>query len=356
MFITEMFVDEERAKFWHELGCQYPDFNIQKALSESQRICGENHDRIQSFADFIESDKWESKTIFKAGQQGYPFKIKVWKRYGYFPAHKPSKNHLEQKNEQGICVANAWWELKMNNFDYKALYNQFDSLEQLPIIKQAFGGRYSEFKQAIVDKSATDLSKERASLFFPGIQTGNGSDGEPTVVPINKNVEFYIALNQPNLFNEPQGIHGIGHSARVLLLCDKLSELNDLSDIEKKILLTAALWHDIGRNNDMCDDYHGFESMKKVLSRKGIYPYNSLSESDLNVVRFIVENHPIDDTNGIENIANYSIDRDIAIKLYFIFKDADALDRLRIGDLNPKYLRNQYSHRLIGYASELLHA
>lgn len=169
------------------------------------------------------------------------------------------------------------------------------------------------------------------------------------------NLNKLLSTVAPELFHNPYGIHGINHTKRVLILCDKLAELNELSPEDGKMLMVSALWHDIGRINDFFDYHHGISSFAKAIKIR-LYPYDDLTESELEIVRYIVENHPIDDTNGIENIANYSVDRDLATKLYFLFKDADALDRLRIGDLNPNYLRNQYSRRLIGYASELLRA
>ena len=46
-------------------------------------------------------------------------------------------------------------------------------------------------------------------------------------------------------------------------------------------------------------------------------------------------------------------DMDRARYLSKLFKDADALDRVRLGDLNEKYLRNDFSHDLIDFSNKL---
>ncbi|MHB8132284.1 MAG: hypothetical protein ACYDEX_25300 [Mobilitalea sp.] len=43
-----------------------------------------------------------------------------------------------------------------------------------------------------------------------------------------------------------------------------------------------------------------------------------------------------------------------SIELLKIFKDCDNLDRVRLGDLDVRYLRNQYSAKLVSVADRLL--
>lgn len=332
MSITKAkFVSEDFARKWHTLGCQYRNDDIKTAA-------------IKAGLDFIhECQRWDAQAAFEAGKNNLPFEIKQWKRYGEIPIDLNGYagrclNYITGQLDMGVYAATEEWEKG--------------------------GGPYLKVSGPIKDliRSVREvIFMEREPVYFMGILVGYGPfEGEPLVLPITIDdpaVELSTFLNVlvPELFYNPYGIHGLGHTKRVLTLCNKLAELNELNPDERKILHVSALWHDIGRTNDFFDYHHGISSFAKAIKMR-LYPYDDLTESELEIVRYIVENHPIDDTDGIRNVANYSIDRDIAIKLYSIFKDADGLDRLRIGDLNPKYLRNQYSHGLIGYASELLHA
>ena len=67
--------------------------------------------------------------------------------------------------------------------------------------------------------------------------------------------------------------------------------------------------------------------------------------------------HDQDDKVGMEAIANARPeDKEQAIRLYGIFKDADALDRFRLGanGLEIRFLRNQEAMRLVDFARDLV--
>ena len=71
---------------------------------------------------------------------------------------------------------------------------------------------------------------------------------------------------------------------------------------------------------------------------------------------YLMRYHDLDDSKGVEAIRKaFGKDADRVVRLYEIFKDADALDRWRLGPdgLDPKYLRTApakpmpaYSHRI----------
>ena len=67
----------------------------------------------------------------------------------------------------------------------------------------------------------------------------------------------------------------------------------------------------------------------------------------------LIELHPLEDKEAFEYIKNYAIDYDYAYYMLSIFKDCDALDRVRIGDLDKKYLRIKQSFDLIQYSHQL---
>jgi HD-GYP domain-containing protein (c-di-GMP phosphodiesterase class II) len=159
-------------------------------------------------------------------------------------------------------------------------------------------------------------------------------------------------LIKPYWFVNAHGIHGVRHAKRVLLLNLILAFYEELDESDIEILCKASLYHDIGRINDYSDPKHGQNSIKKVIDLK----LNVIKDKDENkILFFIIENHHIPDNYGLNNIKKYNIhNKERAIRLYNIFKDADGLDRVRIRDLDTKHLRLETSKKLLIVAYELL--
>lgn len=160
-------------------------------------------------------------------------------------------------------------------------------------------------------------------------------------------------INKPALFIDEDGIHGKGHTIRVLKLLSLIACLEDLNDNEKTILAYAGLYHDIGRTNDYDDLSHGKDSYNKLVAT-GLLNTIRLKQEDHKILRYIIENHCIPDNQGKESVVNYKIkDTEKALKLYYIFKDSDGLDRVRLGDLDERFLRLKSSKKLIPIAEYL---
>ncbi len=169
---------------------------------------------------------------------------------------------------------------------------------------------------------------------------------------IIRSFEEYTEKIKHEWFHNPYGIHGVNHIHRVLLLCLIIAHREGLSDEEINILAHCSIWHDIGRTNDDIDDNHGFESYKKI--RLLGLSFNYREKDSMEIIKFIISYHPVADEVGLRNVDKYKIyDKENAFKLYSIFKDADALDRCRIGDLDPKYLRRTVSEGLVSFAESI---
>jgi len=150
-----------------------------------------------------------------------------------------------------------------------------------------------------------------------------------------------------------KGIHGIGHTYRVLLLVQKLCELEKCPFSQRQILEFCAIFHDIGRTNDGVDDSHGQDSVD-ILKEKH---YFGLAYS-CSFVDYVIVNHCKNDKIAYGNVNRYDFDDEqIEEALYLLkfFKDCDNLDRFRLGDFDKSYLRLPNSHRLINTAEELNH-
>ncbi len=154
-------------------------------------------------------------------------------------------------------------------------------------------------------------------------------------------------------FHNPEGIHALSHTKRVLLLGILLAYLENLSEQECDLICLAAIYHDIGRLTDGYDTTHGLASYRKLVSR-GLL--QQIPTAQLETIRFIIELHAVADQAALKQLNKYQLpDVDRALKLYNLFKDADGLDRVRINDLNPDYLRNPGAHKLLLLAHQLFH-
>ena len=157
--------------------------------------------------------------------------------------------------------------------------------------------------------------------------------------------EFSLNVEElRTLFNDPGGIHGLRHTRRVYILVNIIADKENMNEKHRKILTYCALYHDVGRIDNGIGYEHGIKSYVKVKE-------NNLINSDyeyLETVKFIIENHNEKDTWSIRNIDNYNVqDKEETIYLYKALKDADNLDRVRIGDLDTNYLRLKSSMKLV---------
>ncbi|MBP5608681.1 MAG: HD domain-containing protein [Lachnospiraceae bacterium] len=143
-------------------------------------------------------------------------------------------------------------------------------------------------------------------------------------------------------------IHGKKHIERVCFLALILSNKLDLSADDTKLLLTASAYHDIGRKNEFTDAEHGLRAAN-VIDR-----YVSYDGDDLKILKASIEAHSRSDALMRDVIDKYDVaDVERALRLMRILKDADALDRVRIYDLNKKYLRFDESIDLVDFAKQL---
>jgi hypothetical protein len=148
------------------------------------------------------------------------------------------------------------------------------------------------------------------------------------------------------------GIHGMEHAYRVLLLVREITAQEKLSTKLMKQLEFCAIFHDIGRINDEIDDMHGNRAIQLLT----INSFWGLEKYDNQLVRFLIENHCIDDSLSRMTVGGYNLhNTEESIYLLSIFKDADNLDRFRIGDFDSRFLRNKSSHSLVRKASQLFY-
>ena len=165
-------------------------------------------------------------------------------------------------------------------------------------------------------------------------------------------------------YDASASIHGLGHTRRVMIHARAIAQAEGFLAWEQEALFRAALWHDIGRTDDSADYYHGAKSAGKVLAlglHQGLEPL--VYETAL----FAVTHHSGSEAHGEraarrleffqpqgESFRRVLIPGDSALRVFQALKDADALDRVRLGDLDKSYLRFPSSRKRVDLASALL--
>lgn len=156
-------------------------------------------------------------------------------------------------------------------------------------------------------------------------------------------------------YNRPDSlIHGMGHYERVLLYALMVAEKELPGDEEAmEILAHAAVWHDSRRLDEYLDTGHGARAAVYYHEYCSVNPEFKCHPEVEDIMRY----HDIDDRIGNERIQRDFGDRaEYVKKLYHIFKDADALDRWRLGDtgLDPKFLRTDTARNLTSFSRKLV--
>lgn len=185
-----------------------------------------------------------------------------------------------------------------------------------------------------------DLLQQQNTIFDSEIKALKNWNLWPTF-------EYYVkALKKEYLYQSH--IHGVAHIERVLLFGGLIAMQNHCNEEDTKLLLTACSYHDIGRIDDSLDDDHGRRSSEKLPS------VISLSSEDMAIVQAAIYSHSIDDSRMENVIASFGIlDKARAIRIAKMLKDADALDRVRVYDLDPNYLRFPCSCQYVNFANSL---
>ena len=143
-------------------------------------------------------------------------------------------------------------------------------------------------------------------------------------------------------------IHGLGHIERTLCHGAFGAMEEPLEERETRLLLLCCAYHDVGRQSDRLDFEHGRRSARQLESLTGVHGQELLA------MQAAVDAHSRPDRELEEQLDAYAPrDRELARRLALLLKDADGLDRVRIFDLNPKFLRRPGSAARADFAQEL---
>lgn len=143
-------------------------------------------------------------------------------------------------------------------------------------------------------------------------------------------------------------IHGPGHIERTLLHGAFCAMQEPLTMEDARLLFLACCYHDVGRINDGPDDLHGHRSAQRLSALTG------LTGEALNMVQAAVDAHSRKDEDLVKTVKGYHpADYPRSLTIAELLKDADGLDRVRIWDLDPRYLRRKNSRSRAEFAKEV---
>jgi hypothetical protein len=149
----------------------------------------------------------------------------------------------------------------------------------------------------------------------------------------------------PDLFLHHGTLHGQPHVARVLVHALRLIAATGL--VEEAPRLWASVYlHDIARRHDGHCAGHGAEAWERLGSLPDVrvlFARGGVVEADYPAIEAAVALHSRGEAKPGAPEA----------RLTRLLKDADGLDRVRLGDLDPGYLRHPEARGMIRFAQRL---
>lgn len=160
-------------------------------------------------------------------------------------------------------------------------------------------------------------------------------------------LETYRTMDEGALYKSR--VHGSGHIHRVLLFAALIAWQEGLEEETVRQYFRAACYHDVGRTFDGFDLYHGARSALRLEELTG-QTGEALVELKAAVTAHA---HPDADMESILRSFQPE-DYPRTVQLTCLLKDADNLDRVRLKDLDAKFIRHPSAKALVPFAWRLL--
>lgn len=145
-------------------------------------------------------------------------------------------------------------------------------------------------------------------------------------------------------------LHGQGHIERVIMLGALIAMGEKFSLRDTRLTLFACSYHDIGRINDRRDDDHGTVSAEGIVSRDLVSIIPDVSEDEIAILQAAISTHSMHDSSLEANERKFGVkpeEHERCRRICWCLKDADNMDRVRLNDLDPKYLRHETSKGMV---------
>ncbi len=150
----------------------------------------------------------------------------------------------------------------------------------------------------------------------------------------------------PALFTHRSTLHGQSHVARVMVHAFRLTTATGRT-VDTARLWAAVYLHDLARTHDGVCRRHGGDAMKKFETLphiRDLFARGGVEDDDYPAIHTAVVRHSI--PNELPRDHPHWC-------LTSLLKDADGLDRVRLGDLDPGYFRNSQAHAMVEFAQSL---
>ena len=152
-------------------------------------------------------------------------------------------------------------------------------------------------------------------------------------------------LPPPDLFLHRSMLHGLAHVGRVLVHAMRLVEATGF--VEEMPRLWAAVYlHDIARRHDGTERGHGANAwarLPELPAVRALLERGGVREEDLPAIAAAVTRHSNGEAREGEPHG----------RLIELLKDADGLDRVRLYDLDVRYLRTPAARTMRPFAEQL---
>ena len=123
-------------------------------------------------------------------------------------------------------------------------------------------------------------------------------------------------------FARPSTLHGARHTQRVHIHAQRLTGELGWADSESQLVLTAALWHDIGRTNDGVEPDHGANGAARAVD---LELTGGLAPGDADTVLFAIACHCLSDKFAKEEARRLPVWEVVTMEEL-------GIERYRIGD------------------------
>lgn len=176
--------------------------------------------------------------------------------------------------------------------------------------------------------------------------------------------EEWFVRDMARNFGRGSSLHGVNHTQRVHIHAQRLTRELGWAELDAQLAFKAALWHDIGRTSDGEDDGHGAQSAARA-AQLGLT--EALAPADAGAVLFAVFFHCLPDETAREEAPRWHRQRgepgagrlpdpEQALRILWLLKDADALDRVRLGPweaADPRQFRHPEAAAHVPFAAAL---
>lgn len=170
------------------------------------------------------------------------------------------------------------------------------------------------------------------------------SIGETIFSPFKPDVgwDTYRPLNEWYL-HDPFGIHGVGHACRVLVWSNLIGYwmLEQGISVDLTVVNCAATLHDVRRVDNGKDPLHGVRCGAWINEGVDML-FTGISDEQRQRIAYCCTWHVPPDEVAPEMTPEL-----------ICLKDADALDRVRLGSLDIRFLRTAYAITLVKHAQFL---